>query len=123
MLLGILVFLGVTLIVSIVAFVNSVRPPVDALNEFLGAVDRGDYASAYVLMCRDERASTSHDEFPAAIAPFANSLSEYNAYSFDPFGDERSVQYRVTDFDGDETTYSATMIREDDEWRVCDFFK
>jgi hypothetical protein len=122
-LLGILVFLFAAAIVSIVAFVNAVRPPVDALNEILGAVDRGDYTAADDLMCRDERSSTSHEDFPAVIAPFANSLSEYDAYSFDPFGDERSVEYRVTDFDGDETTYRATMIHEDGEWRVCDFFR
>jgi hypothetical protein len=122
-LLGILFFLGVVGIVSVVAFVNAVKPPVDAMNHFLSDVDRGDYAAAYARMCNREQAATPPAEFPAAIEPFARDLSEYEVYSFDPVGRERTVQYSITDFSGDNSTYRATMVREGGAWRVCDFFE
>jgi hypothetical protein len=121
-LLAIVAFLGVMFVTSIVVFVHAVEPPVDAMNHFLAAVDHRDYATAYALLCRDEQRTTSRDEFPTAIAPFANDLSEYDVYSFDPIGHDRSVQYTVKRVDGHKRTYRATMVREDGAWRVCDFF-
>jgi hypothetical protein len=121
--LGILLFLGVVFVASIVAFVHTVEPPVNAMNHFLAAVDHRDYDRAYALMCRREQNATSRPDFPAAIAPFASDLDQYRVYSFDPFGNERTVQYSVTTVNGHDTTYRATMIREAGAWRVCDFFK
>jgi hypothetical protein len=122
-LLGVFAFLAITAIVAIVAFVNAVQPPVDAMNRFLAAVDRGEYDVAYAALCRDEQAATARESFPAAIEPFQRELTEYTVYSFDPVGDERTVQYTVTDFGGDSETYRATMVHEGGEWRVCDFFE
>jgi hypothetical protein len=119
---GALAFFAIVFFVALGAFVNAVDDPVDAMNDFLEAVDDGDYAAAYDHLCARERAATPEREFPVAIAPFADDLNEYNVYSFDPFGRERAVEYSITDFSDDDTTYSATMVREEGAWRVCDFF-
>jgi hypothetical protein len=121
--LGILFGLGVVAVVAIVALVATLRPPVDAMNRFLADVEHGDYAAAYGRMCAAEQAATRPADFPAALAPFKRELTDYTVYSFDPFGDERAVQYSITDFDGNDTTYRATMVREGGAWRVCDFFE
>jgi hypothetical protein len=121
-LLGLFAFLAVLGVATIVWFVNAVRPPVDAMNHYLAAVDRGAYDVAYDDLCRAEQNATPRGQFPAAIAPFARRLSEYDVYSFDPVGHERTVQFRITDFGGNDTTYRATMVREGGAWRVCDFF-
>jgi hypothetical protein len=121
--LGILLFLGVVFIVAVVMVVNSVQPPVDAMNEFLAAVEHHNYDTAYDLMCRQEQGATPRAEFPSAIAPFANRLVGYSAFSFDPFGRERTVEYTISDTSGNDTTYRATVVREAGAWRVCDFFK
>jgi hypothetical protein len=120
--LGALAFFAIVFFVALGAFVNAVNEPVDAMNEFLAAVDDRDYATAYDLLCARERAATPERAFPVAITPLADDLDEYTVYSFDPFGRERSVEFTITAFDDDETTYSATMVREDDAWKVCDFF-
>ncbi len=104
-------------------FVRSVQPPVDAMNHFLRDISRGQYDAAYDRLCRQEQAATARRDFPAAIAPFAAQLRDYNVYSFDPFGRERDVEYWIDDDDGDHTTYGATMVREAGAWRVCDFFE
>jgi hypothetical protein len=121
-LLGLFAFVAVLGISTIVWFVNAVRGPVDGMNHYLAAVDHGAYDTAYDDLCRAEQNATPREQFPAAIAPFASRLSEYQVYSFDPVGNERTVQYRVTDLSGRETTYRATMVREGGAWRVCDFF-
>jgi hypothetical protein len=113
---------GIAAIVAIVAFVNAVRPPVDAMNHYLAAVDHANYDVAYSYLCDAEQARTPREQFPAAIQPFERRLFEYDVYSFDPVGRERTVQYRITDFGGEEHTYRATMVREHGAWRVCDFF-
>jgi hypothetical protein len=121
--LAILFFLAAGMAASAIFFVTSVQPPVDAMNRYLRDVDRRQYDAAYDQLCRGEQAATARRDFPAAIAPFANRLRDYNVYSFDPFGDERTVEYWVTDANGDRTSYAATMVRESGAWRVCDFFK
>jgi hypothetical protein len=122
-LLAVLFFLASSAAASAIFFVRSVQPPVDAMNNFLREVDRGHYDAAYDRMCRREQGATARRDFPAAIAPFAARLREYNVYSFDPFGRERAVEYWIDDDNGDHTTYGATMVRESGAWRVCDFFK
>jgi hypothetical protein len=121
--LGILFGLGVVLVVAIVALVATLRPPVDAMNRYLADVEHGDYAAAYGRLCAAEQASTRPADFPQAIAPFERALTEYTVYSFDPIGNERTVQYSVTDANGNDKTYRATMVREGGAWRVCDFFE
>jgi hypothetical protein len=121
--LGILFGLGVLFVIAIVALVATLRPPVDAMNRYLADVEHGDYAAAYGRLCAAEQASTRPADFPQAIAPFKQDLADYTVYSFDPFGNERIVQYSVTDAGGNDTTYRATMVREAGAWRVCDFFQ
>jgi hypothetical protein len=122
-LLGIVLLLGVVAITVVVTFVHAVQPPVDAMNDFLTAVEQHHYDTAYSMLCRDEQASTPRDQFAVAIRPFVNRALDYNVYSFDPFGPARTVRYTVTDIHGHDTTYQATVVHENGAWRVCDFFK
>jgi hypothetical protein len=120
-LLAVVAGLGVVAIVSVVVMLRAVDAPVSAMNRYLAAVDRDDYDRAYDMLCQAERDSTSRESFPAAITPFADDLGDYLAFSFDPIGDERTVYYSI-DGDGSDP-YSAVVVREDGEWRVCDFFE
>ncbi len=122
-LLGTLLALFALITVIVVWAVIAIRPPVNAMNDYLAAVKHGDNAAAYNMLCRSEQASTPAASFPAAIAPFARSLHRYSVWSFSPFGAKRRVEYRVTSSDGSRTTYRATMVHERGAWRVCDFFE
>jgi hypothetical protein len=114
--------LGLAGVVTVIVLVRAVDAPVTAMNRYLGAVQRGDYDSAYDMLCRDERDDTARESFPATIEPFARDLNDYLAFSFDPFGNERTVYYTVAGT-GDDDPYSAKLVREDGAWRVCDFFE
>jgi hypothetical protein len=123
LLLVVLFFLAGIALAGATYFFRSVEPPIDAMNRFLRDVDHGQYDAAYDQLCRQEQAATARSDFPDAIAPFAGRMHNFNVYSFDPFGDHRSVEYWITDADGDRTSYTATIVREGGAWRVCDFFE
>jgi hypothetical protein len=121
-LLGVLAALAFGAIVTVVVALRAVDAPVSAMNRYLAAVQRDDYDRAYDMLCREEQRSTSRSSFPTAIAPFAADIGEYVAFSFDPIGNERTVYYTI-DSSSSGDPYSAEMVREDGEWRVCDFFE
>jgi hypothetical protein len=121
-LLGVAAVLVIGGAVTFVVALRAVDAPVSAMNRYLAAVQRDDFDRAYEMLCRDEQESTSRAAFPTAIAPFAADIDEYVAFSFDPIGDERTVYYSIDGSGGGEP-YSAEMVREDGEWRVCDFFE
>jgi hypothetical protein len=121
-LLGVVAFLGVGAFVAFVLLVRAVDAPVSAMNRYLAAIQRDDLDDAYDMLCRAERERTSREAFPSVIAPFAEDLDDYNAFSLDPIGKHRTVYYSV-DGDDIDDPYSAELVREEGEWRVCDFFE
>lgn len=122
MVLGLLAVIAIALIASVVWFVNALRPPVDAMNDYLAAVSHGDYPAAYQMLCTDKRSTTSYDEYRLVTANFASGLTDYNVWSFDAFGSRRTVQYNFTRLNTRSGTHRATIVREAGTWRVCDFF-
>ena len=117
--LSVLAVIGIVVVASVVWVVSSVRDPVDEMNAFLRDVESHDYASAYDRLCESEKASTTRDEFPTALAPLSDELEDYQVFSFDPVGDRRRIDY-TAQTGGD--SYTATMVREGDDWKVCNLF-
>jgi uncharacterized protein YxeA len=117
-----LAVIAIAVVGAVVWFVSALRPPVDAMNDYLSAVSRGDYAAAYNMLCTDKRDTTSYEQFRVVTANFATGLTEYNVWSFDPFGSRRTVQYNFTRANTKSRTHRATIVREHGAWKVCSFY-
>ncbi|MGI8795424.1 MAG: Rv0361 family membrane protein [Acidimicrobiia bacterium] len=99
-----------------VLFVQKVKPPIDAANEFLGEVEADNLDAAIALLCSEDENVDEDDLFLAAIA----SLDDYdvNPFGVDIDGDRATVKFDADGLDEDEVI-ELPLRKEDGDWRVC----
>jgi hypothetical protein len=111
--------------VAAVLWIQLVKPPLDAANDYMSTVMDGDFATAYEMLCAEQQANTS----PESLTQLRSYLlgNEFEDYWVSPFdvnrdGDEATV--RVNQDSGNFDSYiELEMVHEDGEWRPCgDFY-
>jgi hypothetical protein len=101
-----------------VLFVTKVKPPIDATNDFLAAIEADDFDTAH-----DELCSVDQDEFTPESLETLFGLGFLDDYSVNPFDVDLDGDRATVSFDADgtgETDYfEITLRKEDGDWRVC----
>jgi hypothetical protein len=123
-----LAVVGVVALLGSVGLYFAVKGPTNTLNSFLSDLRAGRDAHAWTQLCASDQAELSQAGFISAWqrqrAKYGASITEIDAFTFEPFGDVRHMRYRL-EFRDDKVganTYEVNVAREDDRWKVCDFF-
>jgi hypothetical protein len=113
--------LGSIVVLSIggaVLFVTKVKPPIDATNEFLAAIEADEFDAAF-----DELCSVDQDEFTPDGLETLFGLGFLDDYSVNPFDVDLNGDRAKVSFDaegtGDTDYFEITLRKEDGDWRVC----
>jgi hypothetical protein len=120
--------LSVVLVVGSVGLYFGVRGPTDTLNAFLSDLAARRDAQAWTRLCAADRNTISQADFVAAWkrqrAKYGAVIDEIDAFTFEPFGSVRHLHYRLAFVDDkvQANTYPVDVVREDGQWKVCDFF-
>lgn len=99
-------------------FVQKIKPVIDASNEFLGDLDRGNSSSAFDQLCARDR----EDLDEGRVERFA-SLGLFEDYEINPFdvsinGDRATVGFDVEGLGRDEKL-ELPLRKERGDWRPC----
>lgn len=118
-LLGAIVLLTVT---GIVLFVQKIKPPIDAANEFLAAIEASDFEDAHSQLCDADRRDTDavdlEDFLPIYFGPGFVSDYEVNPFDVDVDGNRATVGFDADGLDDDEK-YELPLRKEGGDWRPC----
>ena len=115
------IMLGSIVVLSIgggVLFVTKVKPPIDATNEFLAAIENGNFDTAFDSLCEADQDEFSPDSLESLFG--LGFLDDYNVNPFDVdiTGDRAKVSFDARGT-GDNDYFEITLRKEDGDWRVC----
>lgn len=106
-------------------WVQKVKPPIDAANDYLREISHGSYRAAFAQLCAQERVDGS----PRSLSETVNRLVGFGLrdYEVSPFnvhidGDRATVQADLNDsnFGGSSTdTVRIRLEKIDGTWRPC----
>jgi hypothetical protein len=116
-LLALIVVLGTT---GTVLFVEKIKPPIDATNDFLADVENGNFERAFDQLC-----ARDHDVFDAEelglLFGFGGGILdgfEVNPFDVHVDGDRARVSFDAEGSDGDDY-FELPLRKEGGEWRPC----
>jgi len=112
-LLAVIIALGAT---GTILFVQKIKPPVDAANDFLSDVDDGDLAAAFDQVCARDQDLLDQDDIGVVYGLYDD--FEVNPFDVDVDGDRATVGIDADGLDSDEKL-ELPLRKEDDEWRPC----
>jgi hypothetical protein len=112
-LLAAIVVLGVT---GTVLFVQKIKPPIDAANEFLSDVDDGDSSAAFDQVCSRDRDLLSEEDVVAIFTLYDD--FEVNPFDVDIDGDRATVGVDADGLDSGEKL-ELPLRKEGGDWRPC----
>jgi len=102
-------------------WIQKVKPPIDAANDYLRDLSRGDYEAAFDQLCAAERVDASPERLAAAAADL--DVDEYEVSPFDVNRDGSRATVKVElspdDFDGTDRFVRMRLEEIDGEWRPC----
>jgi hypothetical protein len=100
---------------------TKVKPPIDAANDYLRDLSRGDYEAAFDRLCEAEQVDASPEGLARTVALLG--IDEYEVSPFDVNRDGSRATLKVDlnpDTIGDGDTFLRVRLREiDGEWRPC----
>jgi hypothetical protein len=113
--------LGAIVILAIsgaVLFVQKVKPPIDAANEFLDEIEAGNLDASIELLCTEDRENNidEDDLFLGALATLDD--FEANPFDVDIDGDRATVAFDADGLDDDEVI-ELPLRKESGDWRPC----
>ena len=120
---AVVVILGLT-VASGTIWITKVKPPIDAANDYLGDISRGDYEAAFDQLCAAEKVDGSPRSLRQTVDELVFfSLSDYEVTPFDVHidGDRATVEADLNPgIGGTEAGIVDIRLRKiDGEWRPC----
>jgi hypothetical protein len=102
-------------------WIQKVKPPVDAANDYFRDLSHGAYADAFDQLCATEQVDASAEGLARAVA--ALNIDEYDVSPFEVRRDGSRATIKVDltpDTVGDSSRFVRLRLREiDGEWRPC----
>jgi hypothetical protein len=118
---GLVVLAGV----AAVLWIQLVKPPIDAANDYIDAVLDGDFTDAYDQLCAEQQASTGSPESLTQLRSYllGNDFEDFEISPFDVNRDGDTASVDVNDSDDFGGHYvTLELVHEDGEWRPCGDF-
>jgi len=102
-------------------WIQKVKPPIDAANDYLRDLSRGDYEAAFDQLCAAEKVDASPERLAGAAADL--DVDEYEVSPFDVNRDGSRATVKVElspdDLDGTDRFVRMRLEEIDGEWRPC----
>lgn len=102
-------------------WIQKVKPPIDAANDYLRNLSRGDYEAAFDQLCAAEKVDASPERLAGAAADL--DVDEYEVSPFDVNRDGSRATVKVElspdDLDGTDRFVRMRLEEIDGEWRPC----
>jgi len=102
-------------------WIQKVKPPIDAANDYLRDLSRGDYEAAFDQLCAAEKVDASPEGLAGAAADL--DVDEYEVSPFDVNRDGSRATVKVElspdDLDGTDRFVRMRLEEIDGEWRPC----
>ena len=120
---GILV-IGGGLTATIYFVYRAVKPPVDATNRFIAAVNEGNTQEAWDLLHPSSYYKRNYDSFrfrQEVVEQLSGTLSSWNANQSSVSGSEAEVGVDMTDADGSEYRVTFSLRKDGDDWLILDW--
>jgi hypothetical protein len=121
-LIGVLVLIAGIAIAGTVLFAHNTWPPYRAAHDFTSDLEDGDVSGAYANLCARLTGPGRRSDFE----DFANQIRRgldhmsMSVFQVDRNGDRATVDFTVVHDVDRHTDLSLVLVREDDDWRVCD---
>ncbi len=104
-------------------WIQKVKPPIDAANDYLRDIRRGDYQAAFAQLCAAEKVDGSPQSLARTIDKLVFSLSDYEVSPFDVHidGSHATVKADLSPNSGgtDADLVRIRLQKIDGEWRPC----
>jgi len=105
-------------------WIQKVKPPIDAANDYLRDISRGNYQAAFDQLCAQEKVDGSPQSLAQTVDALVFSLSAYEVTPFDVRidGNRATVKADVNPDNVGGTESDNVRIRLqkiDGEWRPC----
>ena len=119
-----LVIVGAVAAIGLFVF-SAVKAPIDATNEFIEAVNKGDANTAWDMLHpsssfrQDYTQSTFETE---VVDTLAGELSTWNANEASVSGSEAQVEVDVSYKDGSEDRVTFNLEKSNDDWLILNWF-
>jgi hypothetical protein len=114
---GVLGAIAILAISGTVLFVQKVKPPIDATNDFLDEVEDGNLDAAIDMLCAEDQGNIDEDDLFLGALATSDDL-EVNWFGVDVDGDRATVDLTSDEFD-DDTVFELPLRKEDGDWRPC----
>jgi hypothetical protein len=117
---GLLATIVVLTVTGIVLFVQKIKPPIDATNDFLAALDTREFDDAYSQMCDRARRELTPDDLQSLyFGPENIAGYEVNPFDVDIDGSRATVGFD-TDVLDDDQKFELRLRKENGDWRPCE---
>ena len=104
---SVVVILGLA-VASGTIWINKVKPPIDAANDYLRDISNGDYQAAFDQLCAQDKVDGSPQSLARTVDSFVFSFSDYDVTPFD------------VRLDGNHATVKADLNPSNDSGRNAD---
>jgi hypothetical protein len=114
------VVLGAIVVLAIsgtVLFVQKIKPPIDATNDFLADIEDGNFDAAIEQLCAADQDTVDEDNFLLTSLSLLGDF-QVNPFDVDVDGDRATVTFDADGLDDNEVI-ELPLRKEDGEWRPC----
>ncbi len=121
---GAVVLLGIAaVVVAVVFFVKAVTGPADATNDYLAALKANKTSEAYSHLCRSLQDEIGSEEFVGIIRKERERngpIVSYNVHSTEIVNGRGRTEYTLKRRRA-SSDIQAGLVKEDGEWKLCQF--
>jgi hypothetical protein len=105
-------------------WIQKVKPPIDAANDYLRDISRGNYRAAFDQLCAQEKVDGSPESLRRTVEALVFSLSDYDVTPFDVRLDGSHATVKADLNSGNSRVTNADVVRIrlqeiNGKWRAC----
>jgi hypothetical protein len=105
-------------------WINKVKPPIDAANDYLHDISNGDYQAAFDQLCAQEKVDGSPQSLARTVDSFVFSFRDYDVTPFDVRLDGSHATVKADLNPNNDSGNNADVVRIrlqeiNGKWRPC----